>query len=137
MVLNNSVQYLSLGVAMHAHSHVVSSLLNRFFPQSNILKQPVSLKTVSSVTVGSSCSASLFASFSLFTLFWTHSDSLSSVEISLTIILFYSSSSVEQTCNKFSSTSNSFDLLSSVEKREISKCVSRQSFLFLRVNYPS
>ena len=87
-----------------------------------------SLTTIgSSLTVGSSCSISFFASFLLFTLLWAHSGLISSVELSSVIILFDSSLSVEQTCDKVSSTSKYFDSPSSVEKM----CDIVISFLFL------
>ena len=92
---------ISLGVAMHALSHVASSLFNILFPHSDMSKQIGLLKTGSYVTEGSSYSASFFASFSLFIFLWMHYDSLYFVELSSSIMLFDSSSSVEQTCNKF------------------------------------
>ena len=123
MVLNNTVYYLSLGLAMHTRLHVASSLFNIFFPHLNILKWLGSLKTGSSVTVGSSRFASFYAYFSLFTLLWTHSYSLSSVEISSTIMIFDSSLSVKQACDNVFSTRNSFYLLPCVEQtRNIRIC---------------
>ena len=85
---------------MHACYHVASILFKIFFPHLNILKYIGSLTNGSSVTVGSSLSASLFASFSLFVFLLTHSDSLSSVKLSSTIMLFDSSLSVELTYNR-------------------------------------
>ena len=118
---------------MHAHLHVASILFKRFLPHSNMLKYPGSLKIGSFVTKCSSCFASLFASFYFFILLWTHSDSLSSKELSSTITLLSDSpSSVEQTCDKFSSAGNSFDSLLSVEKFTKSKSVAYQSFKFLQ-----
>ena len=61
-----------------------------------------------------------------------HSNSSFSIEHLLTIISFDSSSSIEQIYDSFSSTRNSFNLLSSVEKRALSESVSYQSFLFLQ-----
>ena len=61
--------------------------------------------------------------FSLFTLSWTHSNSFFSVELSSTITLFDSPSSIEHTCDKFSSTGKSFYLLSFVEQKcEVLMC---------------
>ena len=123
MVLKNSVYHSSLGVSVHARLHVASSLFKRFFPHLNMLKYPGSLTTGSYVTVGSSCSASFFACFSLFTILWENYDSLSSVKLFSKIILFYSSSSVEQTCNKYLTTRNSFDYFLHVEQMcEIGIC---------------
>ena len=101
---------------MHAHLYVPSSLFKRFLPHSNILKCIFSLTNVSYVTEGFSYYASFFASFSLFMFLWTHYDSISSVELSSTLILFYFPLSVEQTCDKFSSTRNYYDFLSYVEQ---------------------
>ena len=97
---------------MHACSYVVSILFKRLFPHYNMLKY---LGT-SCVTEDSSYSASFFASFCLLIFLWTHSDSLSYVKLSSTIMLFDYFSSVEQTCNKVLFTGNSFDLLSFLEK---------------------
>ena len=81
------------------------------------------MKTVSYVTEGYSYSDLFYASFSLFMFLWTYSDSLFSVELSLKIMIFDSSSSVEQTCDKVSSNRNSYDLILYVEKTcEIGIC---------------
>ena len=73
---------------MHAHSHVVSSLFKIFFAHFDMLKYIESLTMIeSSVTVGSSCSASFFAYF-FFMFLWTNYDSIYSVEVSSTIIIF-------------------------------------------------
>ena len=93
---------------MHARWHVASSLFKIFLPHLNILKYLGSLTTGLSVTKGSSCSVSSIAYFSLYTLFWTHSGLLSSVELSSVIMIFDLPSSVEQTCDIFSSTRNFF-----------------------------
>ena len=51
MVLDNSVKYLSLGVVMHDHLQVASSLFKRFFTHLYMLKYIGSLKIFgSSVT---------------------------------------------------------------------------------------
>ena len=69
--------------------------------------------------------------------FCAYSDSLSSVELPLTIMLSGSSSSVEYTCDKFLYTRKSFYSLSSVEKRVRLRCVLYQSFPFLQGNFTS
>ena len=61
--------------------------------------------------------------FFLFMFLLTHSDSLSSVELSSEMTNFDSSLYVEQICNTVLSTRNSFDLILSVEQtREIEIC---------------
>ena len=58
----------------------------------------------------------IIAYFYLFIVLWTHSDLIFSVELSLTIMFFYSSLSVEQTCDNVLSNRKCSDLLSSVEQ---------------------
>ena len=96
------VYNFSLGVSMHDRSYSVSRLFKILFPHSNMLKYLVSLITGSYITEGSSYPDSFLASF-LFVFLWTYSDSLSSVELSYTIMLFDSSSPVELTWDKVSS----------------------------------
>ena len=125
MVLYNPVQYLSVGVAMQTRLYVASNLFKILFLYSNMLEQLGSLATVSYVTKGSSYYASLFAFFTLFIFSWTHSDSLSYVGLSSMMMAFDLSLSVEQICDKISSTRNSFDFLLSAEQT----CVIRICFL--------
>ena len=54
--------------------------------------------------------------FFLVFVLWTHSDSLSSIKLSLTMMPFDSSSYVEQTCENVFSTRKSYDSLLSVEQ---------------------
>ena len=104
---------ISLGVSMHTHLHMESSLFKNFLPISNSLKYLGSLMTELSKTEGSSYFVSFFAYFTslVLTLILPLFDSLSSKEDAFTITCFDLLFSLEQTCDSLLSALILFDYL--------------------------
>ena len=103
---------------MHTCSHIVSRFFNKFLLHSNRIKYIGSLMDGLSVTGVSSSRVSSNAYFTLFMMIilWTLFESLSSVELSMTITFSHLLLSVELTCHKFSSVMIPFDFLMSKEQ---------------------